>query len=73
MNLIKLEMMEATERLVEALKTRGIFCSINNDLIFLRTKNTDSDIKRTNILLAKLNLSVLWLADCPFKGIRGFC
>ncbi|MGI2328146.1 hypothetical protein [Planococcus sp. YIM B11945] len=67
MNLLKLEMMDATERLAVALKARGIFCSLENDLIAMGVENTANDIFKVKALLNELSLPIFWLDEKRFQ------
>lgn len=60
MNLMKLEMMNATERLAEALQMRGLFVEIKKDFIVLTEGNTKTDIIKVRELLDKLDIPTFW-------------
>ncbi len=47
MNLLKLEMMNATERIAEALQMRGLFVEVKDDFIILSDENTQEDLTKT--------------------------
>lgn len=59
MNLMKLEMMNGTERLAEALQMRGLFLLVKNDVIELTAENTKEDIEKVQELLNNLNIPTL--------------
>lgn len=63
MNLLKLEMMKAPERLAEAVQMRGIFVQLNGDVITLTKENTKQDIEAVRELITAIGIPVLWL-DC---------
>jgi hypothetical protein len=63
MNLMKLEMMNGTERLVEALQMRGLFVQVINDVIVLGEENTKDDIIKVRALLESLNIPTFWTAN----------
>lgn len=64
---MKLEMMNATARVAEALQTRGLFLKMNDSVITLMTENTESDIKRVRILLEKINIPTFWHSNHSFE------
>ena len=67
MNLMKLEMMNGSERLVEALEMRGLFAEIEKDVISLSNKNTKDDIVNVRSLLSSLNIPTMWMAVNKFQ------
>jgi hypothetical protein len=67
MNLMKLEMMNGTERVAEALQMRGLFVEVKNDLIVLTEENTKVDIEKVRELLIRLNIPTLWTTDNKFQ------
>jgi hypothetical protein len=60
MNLMKLEKMNATERVAEALQMRGLFVKVTNNLITLTAGNTMGDINKVHSLLNNLGIPTLW-------------
>lgn len=60
MNLLKLEMMTATERMAEALSMRGLFVETKGDFITLTDENTSTDIFKTKGLLNSLGIPTFW-------------
>ncbi|WP_249366798.1 hypothetical protein [Neobacillus rhizophilus] len=60
MNLLKLEMMTATERMAEALTMRGLFVETKGDFIVLTEENTSADIMKTKRLLNDLGIPTFW-------------
>jgi hypothetical protein len=60
MNLLKLEMMNGTERIAEALQMRGLFVEVNGDFIILTEGNTDVDVKKTKELLHSIGIPTFW-------------
>ncbi|WP_088103008.1 hypothetical protein [Halalkalibacter urbisdiaboli] len=67
MNLMNLEMMNGTERVVEALQMRGVFIEVKHDIIILTEKNTKEDIRKVRELLNSLNIPTFWGADDKFQ------
>ncbi|WP_046173348.1 hypothetical protein [Domibacillus indicus] len=67
MNLMKLEMMNATDRVGEALQTRGLFVKTHGGVLTLTKENTDNDIKKVRFLLEKLNIPTLWKSSYSFE------
>ncbi|WP_077212386.1 hypothetical protein [Bacillus dakarensis] len=67
MNLMKLEMMNGTERAAEALQMRGLFVEVKNDIIELTKENTKQDIEKVCQLLNSLNIPTLWIASNKFQ------
>ncbi|MFL0363147.1 hypothetical protein ACH0BF_08995 [Pseudobacillus sp. 179-B 2D1 NHS] len=67
MNLMRLEMMNATKRVAEALKIRGLFIRESDSVIIMTTENTESDIKQVRILLEKLNIPTFWQNSHSFE------
>lgn len=57
---MKLEMMNATERVAEALQMRGLFVKVNNGAITFTKCNTKDDISKVRNLLNSLNIPTLW-------------
>ncbi|MEH7482625.1 hypothetical protein V7157_16520 [Neobacillus drentensis] len=60
MNLLKLEMMNATERIAEALQMRGLFIEVKDDFIILSDENTQEDITKTKQLISSLAIPTFW-------------
>ncbi|MCL7748741.1 hypothetical protein [Halalkalibacter alkaliphilus] len=60
MNLMNLEMMNGTERVAEALQTRGLFVKGKGDLIVLTTENTKEDIEGVRHLLEQVGIPTFW-------------
>ncbi|CUA79414.1 hypothetical protein [Anoxybacillus suryakundensis] len=60
MNLMKLEMMDATARIAEALQMRGVFVEVQSDFIVLTEGNTQTDIHKVRELLHKLGIPTMW-------------
>ncbi|ADU29389.1 hypothetical protein [Evansella cellulosilytica] len=67
MNLMKLEMMNGTERVAEALQMRGLFIEVKNDIIVLTKENTAQDIEMVPQLLSSLNIPTFWVAGDQFQ------
>lgn len=67
MNLLKLEMMNGTDRVAEALQMRGLFLEIKNDVIVLTDENTKEDIEKARELIDRLNIPTFWIADNKFQ------
>jgi hypothetical protein len=67
MNLMKLEMMNGTERLVEALQMRGMFVQLTDDVIVLGEENTSEDINKVRALLESLNIPTFWATNNKFQ------
>ncbi|MGY0693757.1 hypothetical protein ACW2QC_13365 [Virgibacillus sp. FSP13] len=66
MNLMKLEMMNGTERIAEALQMRGLFATVKDDFIHITVENTKEDIVRVRRLLDDLNIPTFW-QDTKFQ------
>jgi hypothetical protein len=60
MNLMKLEMMTAAERVAEALTMRGLFVRVSNDFVIMEESNTKADMKKVQNLLNHLGIPTLW-------------
>jgi hypothetical protein len=60
MNLMKLEMMDATARIAEALQMRGLFVEVKDDFIILTDGNTKADISKVRELLHHLGIPTFW-------------
>jgi hypothetical protein len=60
MNLMKLEMMNATERVAEGLQMRGLFAEVKDDFIILTEENTKVDVTKTRQLLSSLGIPAFW-------------
>lgn len=60
MNLIKLEMVDATHRIAEALQMRGLFVEVKDDLIILTEGNTKTDIIKVRKLLDHFGVPTFW-------------
>lgn len=67
MNLINLEMMNATQRVAEALATRGLFVKVENDFIVLTAENTQTDIAMVHDLLNRLQIPTFWKERTQFQ------
>jgi hypothetical protein len=60
MNLMKLEMMDATSRIAEALQMRGLFVEVKDDFIILTDANTKADISKVRELLNYFGIPTFW-------------
>jgi len=60
MNLMNLEMMDATARIAEALQVRGVFVKVKDDFIILTDENTKADISKVRELLHNLGIPTFW-------------
>ncbi|MFK9092525.1 hypothetical protein [Bacillus salipaludis] len=60
MNLVKVEMMNATERIAEALQMRGLFVVVKDDFIMFTEGNTKADVEKTRALLTTIGIPTLW-------------
>ena len=60
MNLLKLEMMNATERIAEALQMRGLFIEVKDDFIILSDENTQEDITKIKQLMSSIGIPTFW-------------
>lgn len=60
MNLMRLEMMDATARIAEALQMRGLFVEVKDDFITLTAGNTRTDISQVRELLDRLAIPTFW-------------
>jgi hypothetical protein len=60
MHLLHVESMNGTNRLAEALKTRGLFVKTERDMIIFTAENTAEDVVKVRSLLKKLHIPVLW-------------
>ncbi|MFJ7728462.1 hypothetical protein ACIQXV_20220 [Neobacillus sp. NPDC097160] len=60
MRLVKVEMMNATERIAEALQMRGLFVAVKNDFIIFTEGNTKTDVEKTRALLTTIGIPTLW-------------
>jgi hypothetical protein len=67
MNLIKLEMMNATARVAEALQTRGLFVKVENDFVVMTAENTTSDMMKVRELLEQLGIPTFWKHEHTFQ------
>ena len=63
MNLLNLEMMNATERMAEALKMRGLFVTQENGIITFTNENAKHDLIDVKELLDQLNIPIIWHTD----------
>lgn len=64
---MKLEMMNGTERITEALQTRGLFVRLKDEVIILTAENTAEDVKKVRALLHDLNISTYWQESNKFQ------
>jgi hypothetical protein len=67
MNLMNLEMMNATDRVAEALQMRGVFVKSKADFIVLTNENTIEDIIHVRNLLEKVAIPTFWADDYTFQ------